>query len=119
MGDRRFDRAWRQWDEAVRQGRRPSEFLGSLTHETLVELLAASHHGRAMERNLIAVELMNRFLRLEQAVAALSEAAEREAPGRQAAAPPPEALREHIGQVTRLTLSRSRRPGQTDEPEWA
>ncbi|HWH08144.1 MAG TPA: hypothetical protein VNX21_03025 [Candidatus Thermoplasmatota archaeon] len=64
---RRFEGRWQRWDEAVRAGERPVDFLPLLTDESIVELLASGDvHARRYELNLLAVEMLNRLARFRR-----------------------------------------------------
>lgn len=66
--DARFKRHWATWHAFIREGRTPADFMKTASDETLVELLAYSSEGNAVERNIIATELTNRLSRLHRRV---------------------------------------------------
>ena len=58
---------WAHWDAAVGQGRSPADVLAALPDASIVEMLrAADRQGRDYERDLLAVELGNRLVRLRR-----------------------------------------------------
>lgn len=61
---RRFEGRWRMWDDIIRRGERPADFLPRLSDESVVELLASGDPAeRRFELNLLATELLNRLSR--------------------------------------------------------
>lgn len=79
-----WDRAralWREWDEATRQGRPPTEILSRLTDEQIIDLLMALDSDRRYERDVLAAEAHNRLVRrrreLRQIVREATESVER------------------------------------------
>lgn len=70
-----WDRArasWREWDEAVRAGRRPADILPTLSDEQIIDLLMSLESERKLERDVLATEAHNRLVRRRRALRRLA-----------------------------------------------
>lgn len=60
--------AWREWDDAIRQGQRPSDILPLMSDERIIDLLMALPSERRVERDVLAAEAHNRLVRRRRAL---------------------------------------------------
>lgn len=63
----RFENRWRRWDDAIREGKQPTEFLPQISDDSLVELLAGGDiRARRYEMDIVATEILNRLRRTRE-----------------------------------------------------
>lgn len=55
------ERIWREWDEALKAGKKPHDILADLTDESLLAHIATAGPGRKYETRLLRTEALRRI----------------------------------------------------------